>query len=54
MRTVIFLGVMITGGALRNIAGLSSLKEYSAFFTIILIVCMVMDVVEFVHKITKN
>ena len=54
MRTVTFLGLMMIGGALRNIANLSSLKEYAILFTIIFIVCIIMDVVEFFHKITKT
>lgn len=54
MRTVTFLGSMIIGGALRNIAKMPSLKEYTMFFAIILIACIVMDVVEFIHKVTKS
>jgi hypothetical protein len=54
MRTVTFLGLMTIGGALRNIAKMSSMKEYATFYAIILIVCIVMDVVEFFHKINKK
>ncbi len=54
MRTVTFLGLMMIGGALRNIAKMSSLKEYATLFAIIFIVCIIMDVVEFIHKITKT
>lgn len=54
MRTVTFLGLMIIGGALRNMAKMSSLKEYVTLFAIIFICCIVMDIVEFIHKITKS
>lgn len=53
MRTVTFLGLMIIGAALRNIAKMSSLNEYNTFFAIVLICCIVMDIIEFIHKITK-
>lgn len=54
MRTVTFLGLMMIGGALRNIAKMSSLKEYATLFTIIFILCIIMDLVEFFNKITKS
>lgn len=53
MRTVTFLGLMIIGGALRNIAEMGKLG-YTRFFVIIFICCMVMDVAEFIKKMTDN
>jgi hypothetical protein len=53
MRTVTFLGLMIIGGALRNIAEMQGLR-YETFFAIIFICCIVMDVSEFIKKMTDN
>jgi len=49
MRTVTFIGLLIIGGALRNIAKMQEL-EHESFFAIILICCMLMDIAEFIKK----
>ena len=53
MRTVTFLGLMIIGGALRNISEMQKLG-YETFFAIIFICCMVMDIAEFIKKMTDD
>ncbi len=53
MRTVTFIGLSIIGGALRNLAEMPELG-YETFFTIILICCIVMDVSEFIKKMTED
>jgi hypothetical protein len=53
MRTVTFLGLMIIGGALRTMANMQHLG-YETFFAIILICCVLMDIVEFIKKITDE
>ena len=53
MRTVIFIGLMIIGGALRNLSEMGKLG-YTSFFAIVLICCIVMDIAEFIKKITDD
>tara|TARA_R110000803_G_scaffold210216_1_gene281444 strand:+ start:47 stop:208 length:162 start_codon:yes stop_codon:yes gene_type:complete len=53
MRTVTFLGLMIIGGALRNIAEMQKLG-YETLFTTIFICCIIMDVAEFIKKMKDN
>lgn len=51
MRTVTFIGLMTIGDALRNIA---EMGRFPSFYTIILICCIVMDIVEFIKKMTDD
>lgn len=53
MRTVVFISLLIIGGALRHQAGMKEL-ESAEFLAIVLICAIVMDVVEFFVKITKK
>jgi len=53
MRTVTFIGLLIIGGALRNIAKMQELG-YETFFAIILTCCMLMDIAEFIKKMTDD
>lgn len=51
MRTVTFIGLLLIGGALRHLAGMSPLDE--KFFGVIMAIGMLMDVAEFIKKMTK-
>jgi len=53
MRTVTFIGLLIIGGALRNLAEMEKIG-YTSFFAIIFICCMFMDVAEFIKKMTND
>jgi hypothetical protein len=51
MRTVIFIGLLMIGGALRELAGMEEVGYYKAYVTVAV---ALMDIIEFVHNINKN
>ena len=53
MRTVTFIGLMMIAGALRNLAEMGKPDDPSSL-AIILIFCVIMDIAEFIKKITYN
>jgi hypothetical protein len=53
MRTVIFIGLLMIGGALRELAGMEEVGYYK-FFAYVTVAVALMDIIEFVHNINKN